>query len=64
MKIKAQKKKNINLLSSDVVTSSGGDNGHEGVIMTFVGLLVNSLCPLQLLMFPAQDHDTGIGGIK
>lgn len=38
MKIKAQEKKTIKVLSSDVVTSSGGDNGHEGVITTFVSV--------------------------
>lgn len=45
MKIKAQEKKNIKVLSSDVVTSSGGDNGHEGVIMTFVSVVSRFFMP-------------------
>ena len=45
MKIKTQEKKNINLFSPDVVTSSGRDNGDEGVIMTFVSVFSKFFMP-------------------
>lgn len=62
--IKAQEKKNTNILSSDVVTYFGRDNGDVGVIMTFVSIVSKFFMTLQLLTLPDQDHNIRMGGIK